>query len=203
MAYGENNSLAVSESLSTGFSEAINEGISETVGTSNSDAKTKSKGSSHGRGTSFFGINFNSGRNRGIATTKSESINKSHTNTSGKAHTDTKTDTKGSTETDGSSITMTTQQQNKTIQEIMKKIDHHLDRIHQSESFGLFNVACYFSASDKRTTLTAANTFKALVAGEQSGVENSFVNLWNDDKSSWEKRHPGHVIIFGMAKIFK
>ncbi len=187
MAYGENNSLAVSESLANGISDAVNEGVSDTVGTTKTDALTRSRGTNHGHGAGFFGMNVNSGRNRGKARTKSVGESENHTDTSGKSHTDTKTETKGQTDTSGSSITMTTQQQNKTIQETMKKIDEQLSRIRQSESFGLFDVACYFSASDKRTTLTAANTFKALVAGEQTSVENSFVNLWSDDKAAWEK----------------
>lgn len=187
MAYGENSSQAVNESLASGFSDAINEGVSDTIGTNVSDAVTKSRGYSHGSGFGFYGMSNNSGSNRGKARTRSTGSNESHTDTKGSSHTDTKTETKGTTETTGSSVTMTTTVQNKMIQETLKKIDQQLERIHMSEAFGLFGVACYFSSSNKQTTITAANTYKALVAGEQSGVENSFVNFWDDSRTAWDK----------------
>lgn len=188
LAYGENSSQTVSESLSKGFSDAVNDSVSDTVGTNRSDSYTKSKGRSRGHGTSFFSMSTNSSRNRGTAKTRSTGENEGHTDTKGTSHADTESLTKGTSDTDGSSITMTTTQQNKTIQETMKKIEEQLGRIRMSESFGLFDAACYFSSSDKRTTLTAANTFKALMSGEQTSVENSFVNLWDDSKDVWEKR---------------
>lgn len=187
LAYGENHSLAVNESLSAGFSDAVNEGVSDTVGTNTSNAITKSKGHNGGHGYGIFGININSGHNSGKASTSSSGTSDSHTKTKGTSHTDTKTETKGTAQTDGSSVTMTTTQQNKTIQEILKKIDEQLERIKISESYGMFDTACYFSSSNKQTTLTAANTFKALVAGEQTSVENSFVNLWDDARAAWER----------------
>lgn len=188
MAYGENSSQAVSESLTEGFSEAISEGVTDTVGTNQSQSKSKSRGSSHGNGMNFFGMNHNSGRNRGTSNTRTTGSSESHAATSTKTDSTNKNETKSTTDTTGSSITLTTTQQNKTVLAIMEKIDEQMKRIRESESFGLWNAACYFSSSDKKTTLTAANTFKALVSGEKTSVENSFVNIWSDKREEWEKR---------------
>jgi hypothetical protein len=187
LAYGENSSQAVSENLSKGFSDAVNESVSDTVGVSKADSQTKSRGHNSGRGYDVFGMNINSGRNKGSAYTKTTGENEGHTSTKGNSHTNTETQAKGTTDTVGNSITMTTTQQNKIIQEIMKKIEEQLNRIRISESFGMFGAACYFSSSSKQTTLTAANTFKALMSGEQTSVENSFVNLWDDSRADWDK----------------
>ena len=187
LAYGENNSHAVNESLSVGFSDAINEGISDTIGTNETNSVTKSKGRSGGHGYTFFGINSNHSRNKGKASTIAKSENLSHTKTAGRTHSETTNKTKGETDTESNSITLTTTQKNKSIQGILKKIDEQLERIKISESCGLFDMACYFSSSNKQITLTAANTFKALVSGEQTSVENSFVNLWDDSRLLWDK----------------
>ena len=185
LAYGENSSKAVNESLSESFSEAVNEGVSDTVGMNRSSSATKSKGRNSGSSFTFFSTGHSHGRSSGRSSTTTTGDTEAHTETKGKSSTKTEGKSKGTTDTEGNSVTLTTTQQNKTIQEILKKIDEQLVRIRMSESYGLFDMACYFSSSSKQTTLTAANTFKALVAGEQTSVENSFVNLWDDKREVW------------------
>lgn len=187
LAYGENNSQAVNESLSEGLTEAISEGVSDTVGTNRSTSNTRSKGRNSGSGFNLFAVNHSYGKNSGKAMTTSNGENEGHTDTRSTSKSDTRNTTKGKTDTTGSSVTLTSTRQNKTIQELQKKIDEQLMRIKASEAYGMFDIACYFSSSDKQTTLTAANTFKALVAGEQTSVENSFVNFWDDRRELWEK----------------
>lgn len=187
LAYGENNSQAINESLSEGFTDTINEGVSDTIGTNTSSSMTKSKGRNSGSSFNFFATNHSHGKSSGHASTSTTGSNDSHTETKGSSKAKTETKTKGTTDTTGNSVTLTTTKQNKTVQEIQKKIDEQLMRIKMSESYGLFDLACYFSSSNKQTTLTAANTFKALVAGEQTSVENSFVNFWDDKRELWEK----------------
>lgn len=195
LAYGENNSQAINESLSEGFTDTINEGVSDTIGTNTSSSMTKSKGRNSGSSFNFFATNHSHGKSSGHASTSTTGSNDSHTETKGSSKAKTETKTKGTTDTTGNSVTLTTTKQNKTVQEIQKKIDEQLMRIKMSESYGLFDLACYFSSSNKQTTLTAANTFKALVAGEQTSVENSFVNFWDDKRELWEKVPLESVII--------
>lgn len=187
IAYGENSSQAVNESLSAGVSDTINEGVSDTVGSNVSSSVTKSKGRNSGSSFNLFSVNHSKGKSSGRSDTRTSGTNDSHTVTKGQAHAATETNTKGTTDTTGSAVTLTTTQQNKTIQEILKKVDQQLERIRMSESYGLFDMACYFSSSDKQITLTAANTFKALMSGDQTSVENSFVNFWDDQKAFWLK----------------
>ena len=187
LAYGENSSQAVNESLSESFTNTITEGVSDTVGVNKSSATTKSKGRNSGSSFNLFAVNHSHGKSSGRAKTVSAGTNEAHTENKGSSKGKTDSKTKGTTDTTGSSSTITTTQQNKTIQEIQKKIDEQLMRIRMSESYGLFDLACYFSSSNKQTTLTAANTFKALVSGAQTSVENSFVNFWDDKRELWNK----------------
>ena len=107
---------------------------------------------------------------------------RSETETTGKTTSDTTTTTTGSTST----IAVT--KQNKTVQALLGRIDEQLERIKSCESYGLWDSACYFIAENPETSLVAANTFKAIVAGEKTSVENSFINLWDNEYENSEKR---------------
>ena len=63
----------------------------------------------------------------------------------------------------------------------MEKIDEQLERIKNCESYGLWDSACYFIADKEEVAIVAANTYKALVAGEKTSVENSFINIWDSE----------------------
>lgn len=52
-----------------------------------------------------------------------------------------------------------------------------------SEVFGLWDIACYFVSENVQTSVVAASTYKALMAGFDSGVENSYVNVWKQDNT--------------------
>ena len=65
----------------------------------------------------------------------------------------------------------------------MEKIDQQLSRIKECEAFGLWDVGCYFISENIQTSVVAASTYKALMAGFNSGVEDSYVNTWDHRKS--------------------
>lgn len=68
--------------------------------------------------------------------------------------------------------------QNKTIQNILKRIDKQLERIEEFESIGMWETAAYFFSEDLSTTKIAASTYKSLVNGENTGIEKSAINTW-------------------------
>ena len=181
MTYGENNSEAVAIGISDSFSKSINEGISDTTGTNMSTSSGTNKSRNHGHNYSVFLIGFNSGKSDGTNTGNSTGSSTGHTDTRSESEStsNTKSDTKTSTE--GTSTTIAITRQNKTVQELLEKIDEQLDRIKNCEAYGLWDSACYFISEDPETSIVAANTYKALVAGEKTSVENSFINLWNNE----------------------
>lgn len=187
LTYGENESESVALGLSTGFSKAVNDGISDTTG--KNSGTNRSRGRSHNHGFSFglfgSGINFGSGTNssRGSYEGTSESHTETYTET--ETTTDTKTDTQTTTKGSNASIQIT--RQNKTVQELLDKIDEQLERIKNCESYGLWDSACYFMAEKQEIAIVAANTYKALVAGEKTSVENSFINVWDNDYENAER----------------
>lgn len=87
------------------------------------------------------------------------------------------------TDTTGDSRTITVTSENKSVKYILEKIDQHLARIKNCEAFGLWDIACYFVSENVQTSVVAASTYKALMVGFDSGVENSYVNVWKQDNT--------------------
>ena len=187
LTYSENDSEAIAQGISDSFSTSVNEGISETTGTNYGTSKSVSKSRNHGSGFGMFGTSHNSGHGRATTKTTSQGSSTGHTESKSETETTGKTTTDTTTKTLGTTSTIALSRQNKTVQSLMKKIDEQLERIKNCESYGLWNGACYFIADDPETSLVAANTYKAIVSGEKTSVENSFVNLWDDEFENAER----------------
>ena len=61
----------------------------------------------------------------------------------------------------------------------MERIDKQLKRIDECESLGMWESAAYFLSESPVTAEMAAGTYKAIIAGENSGVQKTACNLWN------------------------
>ncbi len=181
LTYGENDSESVAAGMSDSFSQAVNEGISDTAGENSGMNTGVNYSHSHGSSFSFFGLGHNSGAGRGSSKGTYSGSSTGHTATRSDTETTGKTTSTTTTTTRGNTSTLAVTRQNKTVQELLKKIDEQLDRIKSCEAYGLWNSACYFIANNTEVSLVAANTYKALVAGEQTSVENSFINLWGNE----------------------
>lgn len=181
LTYSENDSEAVAKGISDTFATAINEGISNTIGVSNGTSEGVTKSRNHGNSHGMFGMAYSVGRTRTTAEGVSNSTSIGHTATYSETETIGKSISYTMTNTAGTTSTIAVTRQNKTIQGLLSRIDDQLIRIKNCESYGLWNSACYFIADKQETSVVAANTFKALVAGEKTSVENSFINIWSDD----------------------
>lgn len=173
LSYGINYSKAMSKGMSENFSTTLNDSLTDTNSNFQSKNVSRNKGNSFG----FLGIGFNSGRSVGYSNGSSWA----HAVTKGTSETQGKTATDTNTETTGDNRTITVTSENKAVQYIMEKIEQHLQRIKACEAFGLWDVACYFISENVQTAVVAASTYKALMAGNNSGVENSYVNLWDKE----------------------
>ncbi len=116
----------------------------------------------------------------GNAITKGYSENSSktygETDTESKSTTETQTQTKGMTT--GASNNLQVTLQNKSLINILQRIDLQLKRIDECESIGMWECAAYFLSDSQETAEMAAATYKALMKGEKSGVETSSINFW-------------------------
>ncbi|MCD7764115.1 MAG: DUF87 domain-containing protein [Lachnospiraceae bacterium] len=186
-AYGENISHAVNKGVSNSFTRSMNESISNsnssstsnTYGVSDSTTDGSSFGvSSQGEGG---GSNWSSSSSRTRSSSSSytsgTSFSNSISNSVGTAEAETTTD--GTTDTQGTSKTKTLNFENKGVSDLMKKIEQQLERIDMWESYGLWENCAYFFSDEISVSVLAATTYKALMTGEKSGIENAHVNIWN------------------------
>lgn len=112
------------------------------------------------------------GLNAGYARTTSDTTSNSTTNT----NTSTKTDSDTTTESFGKTLQI--ENVNKSIDQLLDRIDELLKRTQQCEDYGAYNCAVYFVSGKQESCLLGANTFRALMIGEGSSVESGAINFW-------------------------
>lgn len=108
------------------------------------------------------------------STTQTQGTSSSNAETTG--INESKTDTEGTTESTGRTLTLTVE--NKTISDIVQKLEKQLKRIEDCESLGMWECSAYFMSEDNDVAEIAALTYKSLMRGENSGVEAGAVNSW-------------------------
>lgn len=146
LTYGENDSEAVAIGLSDGFSKSVNDGISDTTGINSGTNKSKGRSRNSGFNIGLFGTGWNFGRGVNHSTGSYHGTSESHTESRSVTDTTTSTKTDTRTSTKGTSVSLQITRQNKTVQELLEKIDEQLERIKNCESYGLWDSACYFIA---------------------------------------------------------
>lgn len=68
--------------------------------------------------------------------------------------------------------------QNKPIIDMLERIDKQIERLDEFESVGMWECAAYFMSDDSSVSEVAAATYKALMSGENTGLEVSALNTW-------------------------
>lgn len=169
----ESDTLSVSEARTVGITEGITKGITLT------QSKSESSGSSLGINASVGfnyivqgSVGFNTGYNKGTQEGRamSEQTAESKQRQEGVA------DQKGVANTTGKSLQLN--YENKIVTSLLDKIDRHLERLEECESFGAFNCAAYVIAQEKETALSAAANYNAIMRGNNSNVQASHINSW-------------------------
>lgn len=166
--------------ISIGYNHSVSEGTSHTDSVSDSISKTLTHGISDSNARSesrTIGDNQSDSQARSLGV----SANQSDAYTAGEAFNLVNSQTL--TDTFGNSKGITLNAENMTLNLVMQRLKKHLERIEECESFGMWNFAAYFLGETAAETETAANTYKSVVAGTDSGIECNAINSWNDDQS--------------------
>ena len=169
----ENDSISLAKTRTNGITEGISKGISMT------QSKTHSKGRYTGAsaGVSIgIGITANAGVFGGI--------NSGTTDTSGKTDSTMElrqknrqlSETIQNGKTSGKSLQLN--YENRSVKSLIDKIDKHLERLDECESFGAFNCAAYIVAENREVALTVASNYNALMRGKDSSIQSSHINSW-------------------------
>lgn len=143
--------------------------------------------------TAFNSIARNIGGSMGVNTSwgtshsATEQTGTSHSTSDGTSHgtsdTISQQESHGTTDTCGMGRTQQVELCNKSVEELLERIENQLKRAKESEDYGCYKCAAYFLSSTPSTAILAANTYRALMVGEGSSVESGAVNVWQNDEA--------------------
>ena len=186
--YGENLSRAVSNGVTSSFTHSINESVTNSNGSSSSYSSSHTVGSSSGSSYNFSGDGFSWGGSDSTSSSSTSSYSSgtsfSHSISNSVGTSEADGTSKTVSDTVGSSESKTLNYENKGVSDLMKRIEEQLERISTCESYGLWESCAYFFSDDISASVLAATTYKSIMTGEHSGVENAHVNIWNGTEKS-------------------
>lgn len=113
------------------------------------------------------------------STSQADSQSASNGTTDSTTVTESHTDTHSDTRTLGTSQQRTTDFHDKKIQQLLGKIDHHLERIEQARAYGGWHSAAYFICPTTEGSQSLASLFLGLMRGDGSSAEDFALTTWN------------------------
>jgi Helicase HerA, central domain len=119
-----------------------------------------------------------SGRSESHGTSRSEAASRTTSDT----RTTSTTDTRSLDKTNGSSRQMSIESTDKTIERLLSKIDHHLERIDEAKTYGGWNSAAYFIGDSTASSESLASIFLGLIRGSKSSHEDFALTTWQSGR---------------------
>jgi DNA helicase HerA-like ATPase len=103
----------------------------------------------------------------------SETEGRSDSNTKGETYGESKSkqNNESNTETLTSGKTLQITNKNKTIENLLKRIEKNIERLECAEGSGMWNVGTYFLSNNPQNSVTAANMYNGLIRGDESSLE--------------------------------
>ncbi|MGL5051990.1 MAG: helicase HerA domain-containing protein, partial [Cetobacterium sp.] len=123
-------------------------------------------------------------KNNSSGENKSETYGSSESNTYGETYSETKgrQNSLSNSKTESSGKTIQMNQKNKILENLVKKIDQHIERIELAEGNGLWNIGTYFLSEDPQNSVVAANIYNGIIRGKISGIERNTVCTFDSYK---------------------
>lgn len=206
---GENSSASIGKTSTTSSSDGTNnsETTTKSVGTyagvhagrvnagvTASVSRAKTCGVSHtdsistalshtltsGRNSSKS-VGYTSGTNESATETKSKGTGTQYSENFGHSVSVNVAQSKTLTDTFGNSQAVILNVQNKSLLNVLERLEKQLDRLDECESIGMWDFAAYFLGESAAEAESAASMYRSLISGDQSGLEIAAVNTWTDE----------------------
>ena len=174
LTFGENESEAIGESVSKSITLSESNSMSLTASSSSSSSTNES----HSTSSSHSGDRWSSGSSSSYGSSDTFGFSTSTGVSIAKGRSTGDTTGSSSTRTSGTSVTYAVEAQNKSIVDLLARLDETLKKLSDAETFGLWECAAYFISSKESVSLFAANAFKGLVLGDESVGECSHTICW-------------------------
>lgn len=132
------------------------------------------------------------GRNESHSISQSSASSKTTSST----HTTGLTDSQSINRTQGASKQFTLETTDKSVEQLLRKIDYHLERIDEAKTYGGWNAAAYFIGDSTASSESLASIFLGLIRGSKSSHEDFALTTWRsrdkEDVIKWlaQLSHP-------------
>lgn len=155
---------------------------------------------------------FNEQRTTGSNHSQTQGRNESHSSSWGESTARAQSSTHSSSTTDSQSVNRTTgnnrqlsiESVDKSIEQLLAKIDHHLQRIDEAKTYGGWNSAAYFIGDSSASSEALASIFLGLIRGSKSSHEDFALTTWTSSNKSavldWLSRLSHPELKPGFAK---
>lgn len=174
-SHGHNEGKSLTDGINESISDSISSGISRAVGRTDGHSNGTNKSMNMGLHM-LLNLGISSGTNEGWTTGSNETDSFSNN----KTRTDSYGHNKSISESVGTTDNLTIEFKNKGIEELLEKIETHIKRLKTGNSFGIWEIGSYFMSEDKKTAAVAASMYRALLLGEDTGIEKSNFILFDE-----------------------
>ncbi|NEN76311.1 ATP-binding protein [Pelistega sp. NLN82] len=205
-------SLSLSKGISQSFGTSLS--FTETKGTSKSHSIThgtnyaKTEGEAYnisttgtiGASAALFGVGPNASRSvsigyaKNISTTIGISLNEGYTEGTNETHGETIGENKvegqslnesqSNTNQQGTSRQITLESINKHIEQLLKRVDHQLERVEEARQYGAWHSAAYFISDNQAESEALASIFLGLIRGVNSSSEDFNLTTWTGSEGN-------------------
>jgi hypothetical protein len=143
-------------------------------------------------GSTIAGTAFDKQRTTSTSESRAEASNASDTVSEGTSQARTRSststtgtgDTRSSNRTTGANRQISIEATDKSIEQLLDKIDHHLKRIDEAKTYGGWNSAAYFIGDSTASSEALASIFLGLIRGNNSSHEDFALTTWNSARKS-------------------
>lgn len=187
VSYGENESDSVNYSISNNINSSISHSISKSFGTSHTNSVSHGRSTNSGSGYELFDIHFNSGSGTSTGTSDSTGTSESTGTSTGTSTGYGSSDSESMGSTTGTNRSLTINRDNRAVMDLLAKLEEHIKRINSSQTFGMWNSACYMIADDVATATMGTSTLASLFSGDSQVAPRAYYNQW-DAANSEERR---------------
>lgn len=178
-SYGENDSDSVNYSISNNINSSISRSVSKSFGTSHTNSISEGRSTNSGHGYELFDIHFNSGSGRSTGTSTANGTSTGTSSSTSSSDSYGSGDSQSSGTTTGTNRSITINRDNKAVQDLLVRIEEHIKRINLSQTFGMWNSACYIVADDVATATMGTSTLAALFSGDSQAAPRAYYNQWD------------------------
>lgn len=129
------------------------------------------------------GTNYSRSAGQNRSTSQSSGETTSRNSSTARQNSNTNSEAEG--ETYGKTLQLSNE--NKTVKDLLDKIDKNIERLQNCESYGAFNCAAYVVSSDPETNAIVSSSYNALMKGDNSSLQASYINHWNTNEREGRK----------------